>query len=270
MLGAIAGDIIGSVYEGKKHWQTERNPDFMPLFASQARYTDDTVLSIAVAEYRLYGTDLVMLLKDAVADYPTAGFGRQFKRWALSTDEEAYGSWGNGAAMRVSPIGFSYPTLDEVLAAAKQTAIVTHTHPTAIAGAQAIAAAIFLARTGASKEALAAYLERKFGYDLDASIDELRLGYSFTSAAQGSVPHAIVAFLDSTDYEHAVRLAVSLGGDTDTLACMAGGIAQAYYGAVPEDIRQQVWERLDDHMRTIIAAFVARFMTAEAYGSQDG
>ena len=176
MFGAIAGDIIGSVYEGKKQWQVLRTPDFMPLFAPQARFTDDTVLTIAVAEHRLSGADLVMLFKDAVATYPTAGFGRHFKRWALSADEDAYGSWGNGAAMRVSPIGFSYPTLDEVLAAAKQSAIVTHTHPTAIAGAQAIAAAIFLARTGASPQALAAYLERKFGYDLAPSSYEIRSG----------------------------------------------------------------------------------------------
>lgn len=260
MLGAIAGDMIGSVYEGRKQWQLDRSPDFTPLFAPQARFTDDTVLTVAVAEYRLRGGDLVQLFKDAVASYPTAGYGKQFKRWALSDDEQPYGSWGNGAAMRVSPIGFSYPTLDEVLAAAKQSARVTHTHPDAVAGAQAIAAAIFLARSGGDKNAIAAYIERKFGYDLAPTVDELRMGYSFSSRAQDSVPHAIIAFLDSDDFEHALRLAVSLGGDTDTLASMAGGIAQAFYGELPEPIRRAAWQRLDDSMRATVAAFEARFM----------
>ena len=262
MLGAIAGDIIGSVYEGKKAWQASKTPHFQPLFADKSRFTDDTVLTVAVAESILHGGDLVDLLKGYARSYPGAGYGGTFRRWAESDDREPYNSWGNGAAMRVSPVGFAYDVLDEVLLRARWTAEVTHDHPDGVAGAQAVAAADFLARTGAGKEEIRDYVERKFRYDLSAHLDDIRPGYRFDVSCRGSVPPALTAFLESADYEHAVRLAVSLGGDSDTIACIAGGVAQAYYGGVPDPIREEVMARLDDTLRAVVGEFEARYMGA--------
>jgi ADP-ribosylglycohydrolase len=259
MLGAIAGDIIGSVYEGKKSWQLARNPHFDLLFDPRAQFTDDTVLTVAVAEHILRGTDLVDLLKDYARSYPNAGYGGTFIGWFLSESRDPYGSWGNGSAMRVSPVGFAYNDLEEVILRAGLTAEVTHNHPEGIKGAQATASAVYLARTGSSKDAIREYIERKFAYDLSATIDEIRPTYTFDVSCQGSVPQAILAFLESNDYEHAVRLGVSLGGDADTIACIAGGIAQAYYRGVPAPIREQALARLDDRLRGIVEEFEARF-----------
>jgi ADP-ribosylglycohydrolase len=259
MLGAIAGDIIGSVYEGKMAWQSARTPHFKPLFHPLARFTDDTVLTIAVAESILHGGDLVDLFKDYARSYPSAGYGGDFRRWAASDSRESYNSWGNGAAMRVSPVGYAYDSLDEVLLRAKWTAEVTHDHPEGIKGARATAAAIFLARTGSGKDDILEYIERKFCYRLGVRIDDLRSGFTFQVSCQATVPPAIIAFLESTDYEHAVRLAVSLGGDSDTIACIAGGIAQAYYGGIPGEIREQSLARLDDRLRLVVEEFEARF-----------
>jgi ADP-ribosylglycohydrolase len=259
MLGAIAGDIIGSVYERNKAWHWARNPHFDPLFDPRAQFTDDTVLTVAVAEHILRGTDLVDLLKDYARSYPNAGYGGSFIKWFQSEDRDPYGSWGNGSAMRVSPVGFAYDDLDEVLVRAGLTAEVTHNHPGGIKGAQATAAAVYLARTGSSKDEIRDYIERKFQYDLGATIDEIRPAYTFDVSCQGSVPQAILAFLESNDYEHAVRLGVSLGGDADTIACIAGGIAQAYYRGVPAPIREQALAHLDDRLRGIVEEFEARF-----------
>jgi ADP-ribosylglycohydrolase len=259
MLGAIAGDIIGSVYEGKVSWQSAMTPDFEPLFHPLARFTDDTVLTIAVAEFLLRGGELIDLLKEYARRYPSAGYGGSFRRWAASASREPYNSWGNGAAMRVSPIGFAYDSLDEVLLRAKGTAEVTHDHPEGIKGARATAAAIYLARTTRDKHAIKDYIEREFGYRLDARIDELRPRFDFQVSCQATVPPAITAFLESKDYEHAIRLAVSLGGDSDTIACIAGGIAQAYYGGIPVEIRDQSLARLDDRMRSVVREFESRF-----------
>ena len=261
MLGAIAGDIIGSVYESKKAWLKVKRADFEPLFADKARFTDDTVLTIAVAESILHGGDLVDLLKQYARAYPGAGYGGTFVQWAESDSREPYNSWGNGSAMRVSPVGFAFDMLDEVLLRARWTAEVTHNHPEGIKGAQATAAAIFLARTGSSQEEIRTWIERKFQYDLSRSIEEIRPTYQFDVSCQGSVPPAIIAFLDSTDYESAVRLAVSIGGDSDTIACIAGGIAQAYYG-VPNEIREQALARLDDRLRGVLEEFEGRFLPA--------
>ena len=259
MLGAIAGDIIGSVYERQKAWQQAKTPHFQPLFAPHARFTDDTVLTVAVADSLLHGGDLVALLKDYARAYPSAGYGGTFAQWSISESREPYNSWGNGSAMRVSPVGFAFDLLDEVLLRARATAEVTHNHPEGVKGAQAVAAAIALARAGSSKDAIAEFVENKFGYDLHFSLDELRPHYKFDVSCQGSVPPALRAFLDSTDYESAVRLAISLGGDTDTMACIAGGVAQAYYGGVPAAIRQEALARLDDRLRGIVQEFEARF-----------
>jgi ADP-ribosylglycohydrolase len=259
MLGAIAGDIIGSVYEGKRSWQEQKNPHFDPLFATKARFTDDTVLTIAVADQILHGGDLVDLLKDYARAYPDAGYGGTFLRWAMADDSQPYGSWGNGSAMRVSPVGFAFDDLDEVLIRARWTAEVTHNHPEGIKGAQATAAAVYLARTGSRKDEIREYVERKFHYDLSPTIDQIRPVYTFDVSCQGSVPQAILAFLESDDYEHAVRLAISLGGDADTLACIAGGIAHAYYRGVPGPIRDQALARLDDRLRGVVEEFESRF-----------
>jgi ADP-ribosylglycohydrolase len=260
MLGTIAGDIIGSVYEGKKAWKLARTPDFEPLFDPRARFTDDTVLTVAVAEGILHGGDLVDLLKDYARSYPGAGYGGTFRGWAESDERAPYSSWGNGAAMRVSPVGFAYDSLDEVLIRARWTAEVTHDHPEGIRGAQATAAAVFLARTGHGKEEIRATIERKFGYDLSQRLDDLRPTFRFDVSCQGTVPPALVAFLESDDYEHAVRLAVSLGGDADTLAAIAGGIAQAYYGGVPAPIREQALARLDVRLAAVVEEFEGRFL----------
>ena len=259
MLGAIAGDIIGSVYEGKVAWQSAMTPHFRPLFHPLARFTDDTVLTIAVAESILHGGDLVDLFKDYASSYPSAGYGGDFRRWAASESRHPYNSWGNGAAMRVSPVGYAYDSLDEVLLRAKWTAEVTHDHPEGVKGAKATAEAIFLARTGSRKDEIRDYIERKFAYRLDKSIDDLRPRFTFEVSCQATVPPAIIAFLESTDYEHAIRLAVSLGGDSDTIACITGGIAQAYYGGVPGEIRDQSLARLDDRLRSVVKEFEDQF-----------
>jgi ADP-ribosylglycohydrolase len=259
MLGAIAGDIIGSVYEGKKAWMRARTPSFQPLFAAGARFTDDTVLTVAVADSILHGGDLAVLLKEYARAYPGAGYGGTFELWALSDSREPYNSWGNGSAMRVSPVGFAFDMLDEVLLRARWTAEVTHNHPEGVAGAKATAAAVYLARTGSSKEEIREYVERKFGYDLGVGLDELRPAYRFDVSCRGTVPPALRAFLESTDYESAVRLAVSLGGDCDTLACIAGGVAEAYYGGVPADIRLEALGRLDERLRGVVEEFEARY-----------
>jgi ADP-ribosylglycohydrolase len=261
MLGAIAGDIIGSVYEGKKHWLTARTPDFQPLFSPKARFTDDTVLTVAVADALLHGGDLTGRLKDYYSRYQGAGFGGDFKRWAASDDAEPYGSWGNGSAMRVSPVGWVCETLQEVLHRARESARVTHNHPEGIKGAQATAAAVFLARSGATRWELRDEIERRFHYDLSFTLDAIRPTYAFDSSCQGTVPQAIVAFLESSDFESAVRLAISLGGDCDTLACIAGGIAAACYG-VPEHIRTQAVARLDGPLKEVVAEFEARYPEA--------
>ncbi|HEV3117872.1 MAG TPA: ADP-ribosylglycohydrolase family protein [Gemmataceae bacterium] len=254
MLGAIAGDIIGSIYEARPIKTTE-----FPLFHRHSHPTDDTVLTIALADSILSGKDYVDNLKEYFYRYPEAGYGGAFAQWAISIRRAPYNSWGNGSAMRVSPVGFAYPSLDEVLARAKASAEVTHNHPEGIKGAQATAAAIFLARSGMPKAGIKAYLEQQFGYDLNESLDELRRHYRFDVSCQGTVPPALVAFLDSKDYEDAVRKAVSLGGDSDTLACITGGIAQAFYGSVPVHIKKKVIELLNEHFRSVVREFCARY-----------
>lgn len=265
MIGAIVGDIIGSVYENKLSWLSSKRVDFEPLFSPKARFTDDTVLTVALADALLHGLDFTEAMKDYYARYPSAGFGGQFKRWASSDNPEPYGSWGNGSAMRVSPVAWAFDTMSEVLHKAKDTARVTHDHPEGVKGAQATAAAVFLARTGTSKDEIREDIERRFGYDLSFTLDAIRPGFVFDVSCQGTVPPAIVAFLESTDFESAVRLAISLGGDADTLASIAGGIAAAFYGGVPDPIRRQAIERLDEPLTEVLTAFEARYPAA--YGT---
>jgi ADP-ribosylglycohydrolase len=254
MLGAIAGDIIGSIYEGFNIRTTE-----FPLFSPRCGFTDDTVLTVALADSILHGTDYTRLLKAYFRRYPNAGYGGSFIQWALSDSLEPYNSWGNGSAMRVSPVGFAYDTLEEVLEQAKRSAEVTHNHPEGIKGAQAVASAIFLARTGQEKPEIKRYVEETFGYDLNQSLATLRATYTFDVSCQGSVPQALIAFLEATDFEDAVRKAISIGGDSDTIACMAGGIAHAYYKTIPDAIKSQVAARLDAPLAQVVREFTARY-----------
>jgi ADP-ribosylglycohydrolase len=255
MLGAIAGDVIGSIYEGRPI----KTPHFHPLFDRLCRATDDTVLTVALADSILSGADYTDKLKEYARRYPYAGYGGSFARWAASTSRRGYGSYGNGSAMRVSPVGFAYDSLEEVLVRARQSAEVTHNHPEGIKGAQATAAAVFLARTEAGKEDIHAYLEREFGYDLTRTLDAVRPKYYFDVSCQGSVPESLIAFLESTSYEEAVRLAISLGGDADTMACIAGGVAEAFYGGVPEAIQAEAASRLDRELWSVVEEFMDRF-----------
>jgi ADP-ribosylglycohydrolase len=254
MIGAIAGDIIGSVFEASPIKTT----NFL-LFNPDCTFTDDTVLTVALADSVLTGAGYVEKLHEYYRRYPHAGYGGSFIRWAATRSREPYCSWGNGSAMRVSPVGFAYDSLDEVLDQAKRSAAVTHNHPEGIKGAQATAAAIFLARAGHSKEQIKEYVERTFGYNLSRRLIDIRYNYYFDVSCQGSVPESIIAFLESSDYEDAVRRAISLGGDADTMACIAGGIAQAFYRGVPEPIKQEALARLDDHLRTVVQEFTARY-----------
>lgn len=249
MIGALAGDIIGSVYE----WDNIKTKDFS-LFDPRCFFTDDSVLTVALAEAILHSKDYAKTMKEYYRLYPHAGYGGMFHRWAMSERSEPYNSWGNGAAMRISPVGFAYQSLDEVLTRAEAFTAVTHNHPEGIKGAQSVAAAVFLARTGSSKEEIKAYAERTFGYDLSRTLDEIRPDYQFDESCQGTVPQAITVFLESTDFEDAIRNAISLGGDSDTLACITGGIAEAFYG-VPEHIAARVLQILDDRLRSITLAF---------------
>ncbi|HOW97698.1 MAG TPA: ADP-ribosylglycohydrolase family protein [Kiritimatiellia bacterium] len=253
MLGALAGDIIGSVYE----WNNIKTKQF-PLFSPQCFFTDDSVLTVALADAILTGTPYAQNLKKFFLLYPKRGYGGGFARWASSEDSKPYHSFGNGAAMRISPAGWAYDTLEEVLDKAREFTAVTHNHPEGIKGGQATAAAIFLGRAGRTKDDIRAYVEDNFGYDLSRHVDEIRPAYAFNETCQETVPQAIRAFLDSTDFEDAIRTAVSLGGDTDTLACITGGIAEAFYGGVPPAIRNKAYAILDPRLGDITRAFVAR------------
>jgi ADP-ribosylglycohydrolase len=249
MIGAIAGDIIGSPYEFGALKTTE-----FPLFGPQCRFTDDTVLTVALADAIIHDEDYVSLMKRYYHRFPDVGYGGTFIKWAASSETQPYNSFGNGAAMRISPVGFYYDTLEEVLAKAEQFTAVTHNHPEGIRGAQATAASIFLARNGSSKDDIRRYVTETFGYDLNRTCDQIRPNYSFDVTCQGSVPEAIICFLESNDYESAVRLAVSLGGDSDTLACIAGGIAEGFCG-VPLWIEEKTLQYLDSQLQNITGSF---------------
>ncbi len=255
MLGAIAGDIIGSIYESNNIKTKE-----FPLFDPRCHFTDDTVLTVALADAILNEGVYSTLMKSYVHRYPNAGYGASFYWWALSTGDQPYHSYGNGAAMRISPVGWAFDRLEEVLEKARQFTEVTHNHPEGIKGAQAIAAAIFLARTGRSKEEIRSYIETTFHYDLSRTLDEIRPRYVFDASCQGTVPQAIRAFLESRDFEDAIRNAISIGGDSDTLACIAGGIAEAFYGGVPRLISEKVWKILDEDLRDVILKFRNKYV----------
>jgi len=255
MLGAIAGDIIGSVYERNP----VKNRNFN-LFSSDSIFTDDTVLSVAVAKVLLSERqDYQKAFREFHQRYPHQGYGYGFTCWVQSDSNNPYYSYGNGSAMRVNPVGWAFDSLPEVLHEAEKSAIVTHNHNEGIKGAQAVAAAIFLARTGHSKASIKGYLSKAFQYDLDRTLDEIRPDYSFNVSCQGSVPESIIAFLESNDYEEAVRNAISLGGDSDTMACIAGAIAEAFYKYIDTVIIAEVFERLPVDLSTITRQFTGKY-----------
>jgi ADP-ribosylglycohydrolase len=254
MIGAVAGDIIGSVYE----YCPAKSMNF-DLFTSRSKFTDDTVLTVAIADSILNKKDYASTVKEYGRRYQNAGYGKMFRSWLLSDRLEPYNSFGNGSAMRVSPVGFAFDTIEEVLSEAKKSAEITHNHPEGIKGAQATAAAVFLARQGKDKPSIKTYIENKFGYDLSRSLSDIKKTYDFDETCQGTVPQAIIAFLESNDYEDAIRKAVFLGGGSDTLACITGGIAQAYYGDMPEQLLNEAKRRLAPDLLAVVGAFGAKY-----------
>jgi len=254
MIGAIAGDVIGSFYE---KYRTKRI-DF-ELFPAGSTFTDDTVLTVAVAEAILQGTDYASKLREYGLRYPYAGYGGKFWKWLTSKEPRPYGSLGNGSAMRVSPVAYAFDTIQEVLGEAKKSAEPTHNHPEGIRGAQAVAMAVFLARKNCGKEEIRDKISKALDYDLDTPLYRIRPDYSFDPTCPGSVPQALRAFLESRDYEDAVRLAVSLGGDSDTLASIAGAVAEPYYGGVPELIQKKVISLLDPPLLEVLWAFELKY-----------
>ena len=254
MLGAIIGDIAGSIYE----FDNIKTKNF-PLFSPACCFTDDTVMSVAVAECLLNNDhDYAGAFRRWGRKYPDAGYGGMFNEWLRSDSMSAYDSWGNGSAMRVGPVGFAFDTIDEVMAEAERTARVTHDHPEGVKGAQATVAAIFMARQRGSKEEIRHFIATRFGYDLRRTLDSIRSNYEFNESCAETVPEAIIAFLEATGFEDAIRNAISLGGDSDTLACITGGIAEAYYG-IPSEIAEQAMNFLDEPIAKVVMEFRRRF-----------
>lgn len=258
MYGAILGDIIGSPYEFDRGTKTKE----FPLFSKYSSFTDDTVMTIAVAaafmDLQLEGhganSKLSASLKKYGRLFPNAGYGARFARWLFMGGKEPYNSWGNGSAMRVSSVAWLYQDLHTVRSAARCSAEITHNHPEGIKGAEATASAIYLARTGSTKAEIKAYIEDNFGYDLSRSCDEIRPNYHHVESCQETVPEAITAFLEGESFEDVIRTAVSLGGDCDTLTCIAGSIAEGFYG-VSEELKQECRNRLPGQLRDVLDRF---------------
>ncbi len=268
MLGAMIGDIIGSVYE----WHNVKSEDFA-LFSNQSRFTDDTVLTAATAEAilhmqtghtglgskRYYAKQYACQYKLYGSRYPDCGFGEMFQSWCKASTMQKQHSYGNGAAMRVSPVGWAFESLDEVICQAKYTTVYTHNHPDSVKGACAAAAAVYLARKVKDKDEIKSYLQKRFHYNLSVPLSLIRPGYQFDSSCRGSVPQAIRAFLEGNDFVDTIRKAVSLGGDSDTIAAIAGGIAEAYYKEIPAEIKDKALLLLDAGLRKVIREFYSRF-----------
>jgi len=268
MIGAIIGDVIGSTYE----WHNVKTTEF-DLFSRNTGFTDDTVLTVAIADALLNKQPCKNPIADELQSrrayayklreygrkYPNAGYGQMFIQWLSDPELKPYRSYGNGSAMRVSPIGFAFNSLDEVLKEAKRSAVVTHNHREGIKGAEAVASAVFLARTGSTKSEIKEFIMKRFRYSLNQRLYDIRPGYMFDPSCQGSVPQAIIAFLESNSFEDAIRKAISIGGDSDTIACITGGIAQAYYKEIPAYIVDKVRFILDSGLKRVVDQFCERF-----------
>lgn len=250
IIGAVIGDVIGSVFE----WNNIKTTDFN-LFNPKCDFTDDTVLTIAVADCILNKKDFAKTIWEYGRKYRGRGYGGSFRNWLQEDNLQPYGSFGNGSAMRASAVGFAFNDIETVMEVAKQSAEVTHNHPEGIKGAQATATAIFLARQGKSKQDIKDYITQTFDYNLDFTLDKIRPTYKFDVTCQGSVPQAIVAFLESSDFENAIRLAISIGGDSDTIACITGGIASAFYKQIPTEIMDFVVDKLPSEYIEIMNKF---------------
>lgn len=259
MLGALVGDIIGSVYE----FQNTKSTDF-ELFTPWSKFTDDSVMTLAVAKWlmedEVHSTaHLIRCMQELGDRYPNAGYGGNFGWWLRQSNPAPYNSWGNGSGMRVSPVGLYAKTLDEALALSALTASVSHNHAEGVKGAQAVAACVFLCKEGKSKEEIKEYVEKTFGYDLHRTIAEIRPKYNFDVSCQGSVPEAIIAFLEGNDFEEVIRLAISLGGDSDTIGCMAGAIAACMY-PIPDKIADKCDSILTNDLREIKDRFIEKIL----------
>jgi len=255
MIGAIFGDIVGSVYE----WHNIKTTEF-PLMKGRSTFTDDSVMTVAVGKALIntLGQDdetikaeLVKQMQAFGREYEHRGYGGRFISWIYEEEPRPYNSFGNGSAMRVSAAGWLYESLEETLHMAELSAAVTHNHPEGIKGAKSTAAAIFMARKGSTKAEIKNYIKENFAYDLDRTLDEIRPGYNFDVTCQGSVPESIIAFLEGDSFEKVIRLAISLGGDSDTIACIAGSIAEAYYG-IPEDLKKMAEDRIPEEFKSVI------------------
>ena len=279
MLGAIIGDTVGSIYE----FHNTKDYDFA-LFNAESGYTDDSVMTMAVARWLLTDPERTyQKLEDTMVEFaencpcPMGGYGTGFYFWlfhpeglrpydgqygaspyASTTGRHPYGSWGNGSAMRASAVGWFFDSLEETERVAAISAAITHNHPEGIKGAQATAAAIFLARNGKTKDEIRDYVEKTYGYDLHKTWEYWHPIYRWEDSCQGTVPQAMIAFLDSTDFEDAIRKAVSLGGDSDTLACITGGIAEAFYREIPKEMADRVRTLLPQEFADILSEMQAR------------
>lgn len=258
MYGAILGDIIGSPYEFDRGDKTK---DF-EMFNDKVEFTDDSVMTIAVADALLtskknnndFDKELIAKMKTWGKKYPYAGYGGRFQSWLWQENPEPYNSWGNGSAMRVSPVGWFYDNIIDTRSAARISAKVTHNHPEGIKGAEAVASVIYLARTGVGKQQIKEYVEKEFEYDLSRTCDDIRPMYHHVESCQETVPEAITAFLEGNDFEDVIRTAVSLGGDCDTLTCIAGSMAEAHYD-IPAWMKKKCRELIDTEMVDILDAF---------------
>jgi len=253
MIGAIVGDIVGSIYE----FHNLRSKEF-EFFTEENFFTDDTVLTIATAEALLNDQDFARYYRQYTMDYPGRGYGAMFSQWAHASDGKPYRSFGNGSAMRVSPVALAVDSLDEVLNLAEASARVTHNHPEGIKGAQATALAILLARKGSSKAAIQQEIETRFEYRFNRTIDEIRETNRFDETCQGTLPVALTCVFKGTSFEDVIRTAVSVGGDTDTICCIAGSIAEMVYG-VPDEIATKAFSYLDSDLRAIVRDFDSVF-----------
>ena len=249
MLGAITGDIVGSIYEHANIKTKE-----FPFFGQGCTFTDDTVCTVAVADWLMGGGDCAEHLRRHVRRHPDCGYGAMFRKWAMYGGGP-YNSWGNGSAMRVSPVAHVARDEAELLELAKRSSSVTHNHPDAVAGAQAVALAMWMAKSGVDATAIRGEIADRFGYDLSQSVDDIRPWYRFDVSCAGTVPQAITCALEAANYEEAVRNAVSIGGDTDTVACITGGIAEVMFG-VPDDIAETARSYLTDDLVEVVDRFV--------------